>query len=115
MGAIWLYDVSDIANPQLQGFVSPPRGNYPVGALSGAQESCTAHNFDFIPGTRALVAAWIGGGTSVIDLTDPAAPKEIAHYKPDDTAAMSSYWHRGLIWIGDFSRGVDVLALDRKP
>lgn len=115
MGAIWLYDISDLANPQLEGFVSPPRGNYPVGALSGAQESCTAHNFDFIPGTRTLVAAWIGGGTNVIDLSDPAAPKEIAHYKPDDTAAMSSYWYRGLIFVGDFSRGVDVLELDAKP
>lgn len=114
-GAIWLYDVSDLTDPQLEGFLSPPRGNYPVGALSGAQESCTAHNFDFIPGTRTLVAAWIGGGTNVVDLSDPAAPREVAHYKPDDTAAMSSYWYRGLIWVGDFSRGVDVLELDSAP
>lgn len=112
MGAIWIYDVADIADPQLRGFVGPPRGNYPVGAGSGIPESCTAHNFDFVPGTKTLVTAWIGGGTSVLDLTDPAAPEEIAHYKPDDTAAMSSYWYRGLIWVGDFSRGVDVLKLD---
>lgn len=112
MGGIWLYDVSDLDDPKLHGVVSPPRGNYPVGALSGAQESCTAHNFGFIPKTRLLVSAWIGGGTSVVDLTDPAAPQEIGHYKPDDTAAMSSYWYRGLIFVGDFSRGVDVLRLD---
>lgn len=115
MGAIWLYDISDLTDPQMIGFVSPPRGNYPVGALSGAPESCTAHNFDFVPGTRTLVAAWIGGGTSVIDLADPAAPEEIAHFKPDGTAAMSSYWHRGLVWIGDFSRGVDVVEVDLTP
>lgn len=115
MGAIWLYDISDLGDPQLQGFVSPPRGSLPVGAGSGNSQSCTAHNFDFVPGTKTLVTTWISGGTSVIDLTDPAAPKEIAHYQPDGTVAMSSYWHRGLIFVADFQRGVEVLELDTAP
>jgi hypothetical protein len=86
-----------------------------VGVASGNSQSCTAHNFNFIPGTKMLVAAWISGGTNVIDLTDPASPKEVAHYSPDEAVAMSSYWYRGLIFVADFARGLDVLELDLAP
>ena len=111
-GAIWFYDITDLEAPQLRGYIGPPRGTLPVGATSGNQFSCTAHNFNFIPGTRLLVAAWINGGTNVIDATDPAAPREVAYYQPDDAITMSSYWYRGLIFTGDFGRGVDVLRLN---
>lgn len=113
VGALWLYDISDLANPELLGFYGPPRGFLPVGSLSGVDTSCTAHNFNFIPGTRLIVTAWVSGGTNVIDVGDPAAPVEVAHYQPNRTIAMSSYWYRGKIFVGDFDRGLDVLELDR--
>ena len=110
-GALWFWDISDLTDPQVLGFYGPQRGDAPVGALSGQEISCTAHNFNFVPNTRLLVAAWIGGGTNVLDLTDPAAAKEIAVYQPGDTAAMSAYWYRGLIFVADFQRGLDVIRL----
>lgn len=113
VGALWFYDISDLANPEVLGFYGPQRGTYPVGALSGQTLSCTAHNFNFIPGSRTMVVAWIGGGTQVLDVTDPAAVKEVAYYKPDSAVAMSSYWYRGKIYIADWARGLEVLKLSK--
>ena len=113
VGAMWFYDISDLADPKLLGFSGPPRGYLPAGSLSGSQTSCTAHNMNFIPGTRMLVTAWISGGTNVLDISDPSAPVEVAHFQPDLTIAMSAYWYRGRIFVGDFERGLDVLELSR--
>ena len=112
VGALWFYDISDLTNPQLLGFYGPQRGTYPVGSLSGQTLSCTAHNFNFIPDSRLMVVAWIAGGTTVLDVEDPSAATEVAHYVPDGAVAMSSYWYRDRIYVADFSKGFDVLKLD---
>ncbi|HVF52382.1 MAG TPA: hypothetical protein VNC78_02120 [Actinomycetota bacterium] len=112
VGALWFYDISDLTAPQVTGFYGPQRGTFPVGIFSGNDLSCTAHNFNFIPDSRLMVVAWIAGGTTVIDITDPMGVDEIAHYRPDGAVAMSSYWYRGRIYAADFTRGFEVLALD---
>lgn len=111
VGALWFYDISDLTRPVLTGFYGPQRGALPVGSLSGNPLSCTAHNFNFIPNSRLIVASWIGGGTNVIDISAPATPKEVGYYRPADAVAMSAYWYRGRIYVADFERGVEVLKL----
>ena len=72
------------------------------------------HNGNLIPvaGRYLLVAAWYGGGTSVIDFTDPTNPHEIALLRragePAAGDAWSSYWYNGKIYTNDISRGQDV-------
>ncbi len=112
VGALWFYDISDLTAPQVTGFYGPQRGTLPVGTSSGNFLSCTAHNFNFIPDSRVMVVAWIAGGTTVIDITNPMAVEEVAHYRPDGAVAMSSYWYRGRIYAADFQRGFEVLELD---
>jgi hypothetical protein len=111
IGAMWFYDISDLANPKFLNFYGPQRGMLPVGAVSGQSLSCTAHNFNFIGNTYSVVIAWIAGGTQVLDVSDPAAIKEVAFYRPDDAVAMSSYWYRGKIYVADRNRGLEVLKL----
>jgi len=113
LGALWFYDITDLTEPKVLGFYGPQRGDLPFGSLSGNDLSCTAHNFNFIPNSRMMVVAWITGGTTVIDISDPRAVKEVAHYRPEEGIAMSSYWYRGRIYVGDFDRGLDVLELAR--
>ena len=78
---------------------------------------CSVHNGMYIPvaGRYLLVAAWYGGGTSVIDLTDPTTPHEIAYYRADGNPrasdAWSSYWYNGKIYANDIGRGQDVFDL----
>ena len=115
-GALWIHDISNISNPTIAGWVGPRRGTVPVsGIVDGPEAWCTSHNFNFIPGTRTLVGAWYTGGTSVIDLTDPRAPREVAYYQPDDASAWSSYWYRGRIYVTDYNRGLDVIELSKRP
>ena len=114
-GAIWFYDITNLEDPVLLSWVGPRRGSVfgaPIGALSGGTTSCTAHNMNFIPGEHTLVSAWVGGGTSVLDLSNPEQPQEVAHYQPEDGVAMSSYWYRGRVFVGDMFRGLDVLRID---
>ena len=113
IGALWFYEISDLATPEVLGFYGPQRGTLPVGALSGQAISCTAHNFNFIPESRTMVVAWIGGGTQIIDVSNPMAVEEVAHYRPDSAIPMSSYWYRGKIYIADWLRGLEVLKLHR--
>jgi len=75
---------------------------------------CSVHNGNLIPvsGRYLLVAAWYGGGTSVIDFTDPTNPHEIGYYdaqgSPLASDAWSSYWYNGKIYANDIGRGQDV-------
>jgi WD40 repeat protein len=75
---------------------------------------CSVHNGNLIPvaGRYLLVAAWYGGGTSVIDFTNPTSPHEIAYYdaqgSPVASDAWSSYWYNGKIYANDIGRGQDV-------
>lgn len=111
-GAMWIHDISNIAAPTLVGYIGPPRGKSAVsGVIGGPEQWCTSHNFNFIPRTRTLVGAWYTGGTSVIDLTNPLAPREIAYFQPADASAWSSYWYKGRIYITDYHRGLDVIEV----
>lgn len=111
LGAIWAYDITDPTMPLPLGYWSSPRGTLvPVG--NTAIGVCTAHNFNFIPETRMAVVAWYSGGTSVVDFTDPMLPQEVAYFHPADAYTWSSYWHKGLLYANDNSRGLDVLKLE---
>ena len=102
-GKIRTYRVSD---GQLMSIFMIPR---PQGGTY-----CSVHNGMYIPvtGRYLLVAAWYGGGTSVIDLTNPSSPVEIAYYdatgSPAASDAWSSYWYNGKIYTNDIGRGQDV-------
>ncbi|MFN2389757.1 MAG: LVIVD repeat-containing protein [Actinomycetota bacterium] len=88
-GAISIYDITDRAKPKMVGFMNAPRGPW----------VCWAHNFNFVPGTRKLVIGWWEAGTSVIDLSNPTKPREIAAFQPDTAYVWSSYWYEGRIYV----------------
>jgi hypothetical protein len=102
-GQIRIYRVSD---GQFMSQFMIPR---PQGSLY-----CSVHNGNLIPvaGRYLLVTAWYYGGTSVIDLTNPSSPHEIAYYDPEGSPtageAWSSYWYNGKIYTNDIRRGQDV-------
>jgi hypothetical protein len=106
-GAIWIYDISNPAVPVLAGYYGINRNDTPVGSSDVDRGGwCTAHLFNFVPGTYNLVASWYSGGMNVLDLSDPARPTEIAFYRDDDTNYWSAYWFGGKIWANDRQRGV---------
>jgi hypothetical protein len=111
-GALNVYDITDPSAPVLVGYFGISRG--PEVWVTGVNDRstwCTAHNFNFIPGTYTLVMSWYAAGMNVIDLSDPANPMEIEHYQTPKTNYWSAYWHDGRIWANDRVRGLDVFRV----
>ena len=104
-GRIWIYRTSDAA---FQSSYMIPRQQ---------TDYCSVHNGNVVPvaGRYLLVAAWYAGGTSVIDFTNPSAPRESAYYDADSgrgaADTWSSYWYNGTIYANDITRGVDAFKL----
>lgn len=113
-GALWVYDVS-IPQPALVGWWGPQRGQLPAGSSNYNRNTwCSAHLFNFIPGTYTLVSSWYSGGMSVIDFSNPTLPSELAYYMgtgDDVTNYWSAYWYDGRIWANDRVKGLDVFTV----
>ncbi|MDQ3957458.1 MAG: hypothetical protein M3273_03955 [Actinomycetota bacterium] len=108
-GALFAYDISDLSAPELKGYFAVERGPEEVlGTV--ATYGCTAHNFNFRPGTSLMAAAWYVGGMNVIDWSDPAEPVEVAHFHSDRTDYWSAYWHGGRIYANG-AGGLDVFEV----
>ena len=112
-GAVWIYDISDITNPQLLSYFSPPRGNTgsPLGSFWTPGGTCTSHDFNWANNTT-LVMPWYTGGFSLIDVSDPAAPSELAYYQAKGTNTWSAYWYKGRIYTNDMGRGFETLIAE---
>ncbi|HET7483631.1 MAG TPA: hypothetical protein VFK89_12310, partial [Actinomycetota bacterium] len=113
-GAMWFYDLTDPSNPQQVGHYALPRTPAP-------EEVCTTHNFDIIPmnDPKKYIAtpAYYDGGLSVVDFSDPAAPKELAYYVPeleDGTPATmwSVYWYNGRLYENGEDGNLRVFEVD---
>jgi hypothetical protein len=106
-GRVWFYSVAD---------PSSPLGSFGIPRPQGGQY-CSMHLFDIIPVTDRylLVGSAYGGGTTVVDFTDPSAPTELGFYDAQDPIAAdtwSSYFWNGAIYANDIPRGVDIFRLN---
>jgi hypothetical protein len=81
-----------------------------AGARFGAHQFC-----ERMSGT-IVYAVWFGGGLRIIDVADPASPREIGHFIPEPVAGRSAPQsndvaldQRGLIYLVDRHVGFDIL------
>ena len=101
-GALWFYDISDPTLPVLVGWYNIDRGSAVSSFWATPDTWCTAHMYNFKPGTRLLTTAWYQGGINILDLTDPAAPQEVGHYMNDgEFSPWAAYWEGNRIWTSD--------------
>jgi hypothetical protein len=77
---------------------------------AGSNGCDSAHYFTD-RGDQVLAGAYYTQGTRFLDLSNPRHPRQIAYYRPDDANTWAAYWHKGYVFIADFSRGVDVIRL----
>jgi hypothetical protein len=111
-GANAIYDITDPASPQFVSYYKIPR-------TQSNKENCVAHNGVFLPTSKGdtYVQAWYQGGTSIVDMNDPAAPKEVGFFDRGPISndrlvlggSWSSYYYNGFIYANDIQRGLDVL------
>ena len=78
-----LYDVSDPADPAHLATVDPP----PTADPNYNGVWTTAHNFDIAD--DRLYSSWYRGGVKVHDVSDPASPEQLRHFR---RSATTSFW-----------------------
>jgi hypothetical protein len=115
-GFYYFYELVEPGQP-----ASPLLGRYTIPRSQGS-ETCVSHNASVVPvaGRDVMTVAYYQGGVSVVDFTDPSAPREIAFADlVDATGAAdewSSYWYNGRIFSNSglgrrgatANRGLDV-------
>jgi hypothetical protein len=97
--AMWVFDISDPANPEMRSYVQNPEDT--------PHANCGSHFGDRIEDRNVLAWGWYGGGTMLIDVEDPANPEIL-----DEVAADESTWdaryHDGRV----YSSSASVQVLD---
>ena len=102
-----------------EGFVKA--GSYKLPRMQSDLEKCVAHSGGLVavPGRFIVAQAWLEGGVSVVDLTDPASPVELTWfdrpdygYSMDYTAGIwAVYPYDGYLYASDMYEGLEVLRL----
>lgn len=111
-GYVRLWDIRDPSKPvQVGRFATPATSQFPLPRRGWF----SVHN-PFVHGNR-LYASWYSEGVRVIDITDPKAPREIAHFlppvdpvTPTPLGPFPLVWgvvrHNGLILMSDMQTGL---------
>jgi hypothetical protein len=97
------------------------RSYYKLPVAQTIQENCVSHvgNLIPVPNRNILVQAWYQGGISMMDFTNPSAPKEIGYFDRGPVNAdslvsggfWSAYWYNGRIYGSELARGFDTFKL----
>ncbi len=129
LGALWFFDISDLSDPKLLSWISPPLvaptqpavpsephqdptvANQAATSAYSAVPNCTAHFGQVIPGKDAIVLGWYSAGVLLIDFSDPANPRIIDQYQAPGINTWSARYSNGYVFTGDIGRGMEVLKL----
>ncbi|MGH2946019.1 MAG: LVIVD repeat-containing protein [Solirubrobacteraceae bacterium] len=68
---------------------------------------CSVHVFSS-EGSRVYFGSY-NAGLQIVDYADPAAPRRVGHYIAEGSTAWGAQVHEGYVYVGDMSRGLDVL------
>lgn len=92
-------------------------GEWTLRRFQSSTENCSLHNYNVVSalGPRyVLVSGNFQSGTSVVDFSDPEAPREVAFSDPPPLqptelgGVWSSYWYNGAIYESDITTGLRV-------
>ena len=99
-------------------------GEFPTNYPSPLGAFCSAHWFDFRPGGRLVAAGFYGGGTQIIDVSDPRNLKTYASAIWPSSQVWDAMWvpryrngrqiggRTNVVYAIDLQRGFDVYAVD---
>lgn len=107
--SLYIYNVEDPARPESVGTWAVP--GYP----NATRSVCPVRGMNFLPfkNGRDLLAAGIGHhGVSLIDLTDPAAPREVGNFNTEPLSEIwAAYWYNGRVYATSVNDGGVLRAL----
>ncbi len=116
-GFMWVFDVTDFSDIKALSAFDVSEMESP---WSRAPGRFGAHQFREKMDGTLVYATWFSGGLRVVDLADPFKPNEVAHFIPEPLAGAASPQSndvdlddRGLIYLLDRDRGLDILEMTR--
>jgi hypothetical protein len=71
---------------------------------------CSAHVFS-TNGNLLFLGAY-NAGLQVVDYSEPSAPRRVGYYIAEGATSWTAQYHEGYVYMGDMSRGLDVLRWD---
>ncbi len=115
---LWVFDVTDLDNITALSAFDVSELDSPWARAPGR---FGAHQFREKLDEPLVYATWFAGGLRVIDVSDPFAPQEIAHFIPEpvgDEASPQSndvdVDENGVIYLLDRNRGFDILEMTNR-
>jgi hypothetical protein len=116
-GSAQIFDTSDLRHPvQIGSFATPHSASpaVPPGCTPdafGVTTYCGYSAHQQLISGRTAYFAWYNDGLRVVDISRPRAPREIAHYAPENVDYIWIAKAGNLIFAADVNRGLDVLAV----
>ncbi len=114
-----VFDVTDLANVKPVSLFEVSELDSPFARTPGARFG--AHQFHERMTSTLVHAVWFSAGLRIVDVADPAAPREVGHFIPDPAGGRPAPQtndvvldDRGLIYIVDRLVGFDVLEYNGK-
>lgn len=116
-----MIDIRDEQNPRIRSRFPTPRGDF---RRRGLRFGCHDIHVNY-PGStvddRLIYATFYNAGLRFVDISDPAAPKEVAYYVPESPPSQKAIQTnqvyvdpRGLISLSDLeSAGIHILEWTR--
>lgn len=116
---LYVFDVSDPKTPRKISEFHVPDGASPY-ANAGPGTRYGAHQLREVIDDTYCYVTWFGAGLRIIDFSDPAAPRDVGHFIPEPGRGYKapltndvSMDHRGLLYVTDKGRGLDVIEFSR--
>ena len=108
---MWMVDITDERNPvPVSSFQVEGIAGKPAPTMTGCHQPC-----EKVSGTE-IPFAWFAQGLRIIDIKNPQAPREIAHYMPDPAPGQTrvssndiTVDDRGLFYLIDRVRGLSIV------
>ena len=114
---LWTFDVTDFSNIHGLGSFHVSEMDCPWSREKGVRFG--AHQFQDHLENSIICCTWFAGGLRVVDVADPSRPEEIAYFMPEPRAGLTAPQSndvevddRGLIYLLDRDKGLDILELN---
>jgi len=76
---------------------------------------CASSHYFTSRGDGITANAFYGQGVRFLDSSDPTDIREVGYWVNDDSDTWAAYWHKGLVYVADFQRGVEILEFKGGP
>jgi hypothetical protein len=75
----------------------------------GGSSGCASAHYFAARGDGITANSFYEQGVRFLDVSEPRDIRQVGWYRPSDANVWAPYWHDGLVFVADFTRGVDIL------